>query len=394
MGKLIMMFKYIMAQFINIFIQPDKNYWVFSSSFNSRFNYNSKYLFEYVLKEHPEIKCRFVLNDKQRREDLKKKYGDVFIDTGTIRGIIEALKAGIWFTSAGLPVYLFTMGRKRKIINLWHGVPLKRIGLKEKGLNKFKEIYFKQIFSKNYSVICTTSSKLTGVMSESFGVDQSKVKVLGQPRNDLLNRQIEKTQWLYEKYGELPDYEKAILYAPTFREFGETSLFPFEDFKAKDLNKFLEEEKAIIFIRFHQSEGNMKFREEYGINRILFINEDIVEDIMEVLNIFDLLITDYSSIFIDYLLLQRPEIFIPYDLETYSQKRGFNFNYNTHTPGPKVYFFKDFKDQLKYSLHDVSYYRKERIQLNDFFNEVKVNSCKNITDYIREVTLTGGRHVK
>ena len=384
MRKLSYLFKCIIIQFMNLFIKTDKNFWLFSSSFNTQFNYNSRYLFEYMLKNNSNIKCRFVINDRVKRDELTSIYGDFFIETNSLSGMLEALKAGIWFTSAGLPVYILSSKKNRDVVNLWHGVPLKKIGLLENNFNKLKRTYFRRVFSNNYSIIITTSEKLVDLMARSFGVPAEKIKVLGQPRNDLLTQTINEA-WVKNNIPNIQESNKLLLYAPTYREFKKTKLFPFRDFNIKSLNEFLEEEKIIIFIRLHQSEVDVSlFEELQKSNRIKFINEDIVEDIMGILNLFDLLITDYSSIYIDHLIIEKPQLFIPYDLEEYIEKRGLNFDYNKYTPGPKVREFEDFKGEIKYLLNDAEYYKNERISLNNYFNKVRSNSCEKIVKYVKE----------
>ena len=108
-------------------IRPDSHIWLFSSTDNSHYNYNSRYLFEYVKENLPEITPLFVINDPELRNSLSSKYGkQYFIETESIQGIRQALSAGVWFTSAGLPAYGTGLHKKRLIINLWHGVPLKK----------------------------------------------------------------------------------------------------------------------------------------------------------------------------------------------------------------------------------------------------------------------------
>ena len=111
-------------------INPDKNIWIFSSTDNERYNYNSKYLFEYVLKNENDITPYFVINDDKLRERLQLEYGkDFFIETSSKEGIKKVLSGGVWFTSAGLPLYGTNLNKKRIIVNLWHGIPLKKIAL-------------------------------------------------------------------------------------------------------------------------------------------------------------------------------------------------------------------------------------------------------------------------
>lgn len=355
--------------------------WIFSSSSNEKYNYNSKYLFEYILKYKPHINPRYVINDKDLRIKMQKKYGEeYFIETNSIEGIRKVLQSGVWFTSASLPVYGFNLNKNRLIVNLWHGIPLKKIALMEENVSFVMKMYFKYIFSENYTYILTTSNKLISIMAESFRVQEDIIKVWGQPRNDFLFIKKDKKRVLNILYDDLPSYENIILYAPTYRDEYDTKLFPFRDFTTNELNQFLEKNKIIIFIRTHQDEAGAV--DKFLSNRVRLINEDKIEDIAEILNIFDMLITDYSSIYIDYLLTEKPIIFLPYDKEQYLKNRGFNFNYENVTPGPKPKTFIDFKKEMTRLLNDEYYYKRDRTIINDFFNEVKEPSSKNITEKI------------
>lgn len=361
----------------------DYSTWIFSSSFNIKYNYNSKYLFEYVLKNEPNVNPLYIINDNEKRHKLQKKYGDkYFIETKSLPGIKKVLNAGVWFTSASLPVYGLGLNKDRIIVNLWHGVPLKKIGLMENNLSKLTRIYFKYIFSNNYTYILITSKKLLGIMGKSFGVAEDKIKIWGQPRNDTVFRANDGRKILTSLYEVLPNYKKIILYAPTFRSTKGTKFFPFADFKSDELDNFLEENELIIFIRCHQSEIN-SIENDLG-DRIKLINEDKVEEIMDIINIFDLLITDYASIYIDYLLTEKPMVFLPYDKEDYLKDRGLNFEYDSVTPGPKPETFENLKDEVNKLLKDSSYYYAERHKINMFFNEVNSECSPNICSFIKK----------
>ncbi|HCF38358.1 MAG TPA: hypothetical protein DER56_04685, partial [Thermosipho africanus] len=74
------------------------------------------------------------------------------------------------------------------------------------------------------------------------------------------------------------------------------------------------------------------------VNHAAFINLPSEADVYTFLNLLDILMTDYSSIYFDFLLWNRPIIFFPYDLEYYrDEDRGLIFDYEDFTPGPKVY---------------------------------------------------------
>lgn len=83
--------------------KTDPHIWIFSSTDNRHYNYNSRYLFEYVKDNLPEITPRFVINDPNLRAELSAEYGSqYFIETESASGIRYVLNAGVWFTSAGL----------------------------------------------------------------------------------------------------------------------------------------------------------------------------------------------------------------------------------------------------------------------------------------------------
>ena len=364
-------------------IRPDSHIWLFSSTDNSHYNYNSRYLFEYVKENLPEITPLFVINDPELRNSLSSKYGkQYFIETEIIQGIRQALSAGVWFTSAGLPAYGTGLHKKRLIINLWHGVPLKKIALLDPNLKKAARIYFKKIFSENYTCILTTSHELIPLMARSFAVSEDKIKVWGQPRNDGLFQKNDCRKILGQLFPDLPEYTKTVLYAPTFRDYGQVQLFPFKDFDQEQLEAFLEEKNMLLFIRTHVAEQGSAA--PYLGKRIRFLGNEQAEDVTGILNIFDCLITDYSSIYIDYLLTDKPMIFLPYDRQQYLDGRGMNFDYDDVTPGPKPETFNDFLDALS---PKEDFWKSERTRVNRLFNEIQhpcaADICNKVLKMIR-----------
>lgn len=364
-------------------IRPDSHIWLFSSTDNSHYNYNSRYLFEYVKENLPEITPLFVINDPELRNSLSSKYGkQYFIETENIQGIRQALSAGVWFTSAGLPAYGTGLHKKRLIINLWHGVPLKKIALLDPNLKKAARIYFKKIFSENYTCILTTSHELIPLMARSFAVSEDKIKVWGQPRNDGLFQKNDCREILGQLFPDLPEYTKTVLYAPTFHDYGQVQLFPFKDFDQKQLEAFLDEKNMLLFIRTHVAEQGSAA--PYLGKRIRFLGNEQAEDVTGILNIFDCLITDYSSIYIDYLLTDKPMIFLPYDRQQYLDGRGMNFDYDDVTPGPKPETFNDFLDALS---PKEDFWKSERTRVNRLFNEIQhpcaADICNKVLKMIR-----------
>lgn len=378
----------LMTQILKLFFKkkPDPYIWVFSSTDNRHYNYNSRYLFEYVKDHVPEVTPYFVINDDKLRKKLSEQYGEkYFIETESVEGIRRVLKAGVWFTSAGLPVYGTDLKKDRMIVNLWHGVPLKKIALLDPNLKKTARVYFEKIFTENYSYILTTSRSLVPLMAKSFHVPEDIVKVWGQPRNDGIFQKIDRHAWLESVLGKLPEYKKIVLYAPTFRDYGKVQLFPFDDYDAEQLNKFLEKEKMLLFLRTHINEkGSANC---FLSDRIRYLGDHEVEDITGVLGIFDCLITDYSSIYVDYLLTDGQLIFLPYDKEMYLDERGMNFVYDDVTPGPKPETQVDFLKCLKQCADEEDTWKAERDRVNGILNEIKepcaARICEEILKEIR-----------
>ncbi|MFR3184798.1 MAG: CDP-glycerol glycerophosphotransferase family protein [Ruminococcus sp.] len=370
--------------------EPSPECWVFSSVHNRTFNYNSSYLFLYVKEHCPEIHPYYVMNDDKKREELGEKYGkEYFLDGKTMVGIRTILSCKVWFTSTAPPLYGVGFRKKYVILNLWHGIPLKKIGMEQKNLSWFTRKYYKYFFADNYEGVVTTSSHLVHIMSRSFLVEPERIKVWGQPRNDVLFSSNSEGKGLEEVFsGELPPYEKVVLYAPTFRDHEPTQLFPFQDMDRERLCQWLEEKKIFLCIRLHlyDQTGYQWIQElDRTGSRIRFLNEDRTVDIMEALKEFDLLITDYSSIYMDYLLTGKPVLFLPYDQEAYLKERGMNFPYDQVTPGPKPKTFQEFLNSMEDLLYNHDGYVRQRESVNNFLNEIQRPCCADICKYTREL---------
>ena len=367
---------------------PDPRIWIFSSTDNRHFNYNSRYLFLYVKDHCPDIRPRFVINDDAMRAKLNIFYGRdasdeaYFIETKSAAGIRQVLSAGVWFTSAGLPVYGTGLSKGRRIVNLWHGVPLKTIALADRSEHPLQRLYFQKIFSENYTDVAATSPAVSRVMQRSLGVTEEKMRIWGQPRCDVLRAPFDRAVFLRRMYPDLGfQPAKVILYAPTFRSDGPVRLFPFDDFDSAALETFLEREGILLCVRMHPAEETAEPLPP--TSHLRYLNEEKLEDICEGLAAFDLLITDYSSIYIDYLLLDRPMIFLPYDLESYRASHGFSFPYEKVTPGEKPATMAAFFEALTRRQSEDPYAARRR-KIRRFFHASELPACEMIVQAVRE----------
>ena len=315
----------ILSYILYEFSSRNKNVIIFSGYNGVKYNFNSKYLFEYFLSV-PNYKSYFIINNDSLRNHLNNTIGNYFITTKNINDLKLIFKASTWITSGGLPIRIPYVNRNRVVVNLWHGFPFKGIGVDNGENSIIQNLLIRFIYSK-YDLISSTSELCQQIMARSFAVKQSKVKILGQVWNDQLWKENNKMTILQSIYGSrLPDVDKLFLYAPTWRNNRKTELFPFPDFSLARLEDFLEKHKMIICLRTHQLDVN-NTTIYASCKRILLLNDDKVADIMTILNIFDGLISDYSSIIFDYLLLDRPIILLPYDKSEYISERHINFDF-------------------------------------------------------------------
>ena len=320
-----------------------KNIIVFSGYDNVKYNFNSKYLFEYFLLEAPQYKVYFIINNDALRAELNTRVGPFFITTKNFSHLRIIFKAFTWITSGGLPIRIPYANRHRVVVNLWHGLPFKGIGLMNGENNFVQNILIRFIYSR-YDFISATSELFQQIMSRSFAVSIERVKILGQAWNDQLWNRQDKVEFLQRTYDlpfDVSSEDRLVLYAPTWRASTSTRFFPFPDFSLESFQHFLEENRIVLCLRTHQLDSNHveKYR---SCPRILLLNEDKIADIMSVLNNFDALISDYSGIIFDFLLLDRPIILLPYDKEEYVLTRRVNMDFSVLESVPSPQTMADF----------------------------------------------------
>ncbi len=373
--RFLLILKGLLPSFLTLFSSRDYKHIVFCSSYTTKFQFNSRYLFLYFLKNYKDWKVEFVINDEELRKSLVHEYGPHFIETNSLKGKFHALKAGVWVPSTlETPVSGLFLSFRRLVYHVGHGVPFKHFGNNENQMSLVKKIYI-QLIKTNFSYLLSNNEAFIPVMAGYIDVPESKIVVNGLPRNDLMH--IEKSLDLIKKVDpELPECRKSVLYAPTWRAYAELKFFPFDDLDPQTLEAFLEENKIVIFLRPHPSYAGLLPPEIQKIKRIRMLDASKVPEIMEVLTVFDLLVTDYSSMFIDWLITEKPMAFLPYDLEEYAEKIGFSVPFEEYTPGPKILTQSEFISEIGRLLSDSSYYVEERVKMNRWFNPVSRDNCR------------------
>jgi CDP-glycerol glycerophosphotransferase (TagB/SpsB family) len=334
------------------FMPRNKKNWVFGSGVGMNFSDNAKYLFLYC-SSLSEINSYWITRNKALVKSLRNE---------GLRAYYKYSLKGLWL-SISSKVYVYD-SRTGSInhwtsagalkVNLWHGSPLKTIDrditVKH---NAFyignhtwgPKRYLVRMMMPEWFVIAdlmiATSDKVKGYFNSAFGSKQ--IEVTGYPRNDIITNPN-----LYAKYLGFEQQiinsittDKTILYAPTFRD---TNRFERKTpIEWSRLNDLLKKNNATFLIKLHRHDYSMVMKEEYSHIRLLDNESDMYPLFAKV----DLLITDYSSIFFDFLLTDKPVLFYPYDKEIYlTQDRSMYDEYDTVTPGHKAYNFEEFYTKL------------------------------------------------
>lgn len=274
-----------------------------------------------------------------------------------------------------LPMAYMNFNSEDVVIQLWHGAgAFKRFGLSSTANQDLIEL--EQLISEKLDHIIVSSKNIAPFYEEAFGVDSEKILALGIPSTDYYFKKhdLNELRMKFEDKYPKAKNKKIVLYAPTFRENEKMDENLIENFDIELFNNELGSE-YILCIRLHP-----QINKKASLNQENVINLTDYPDEKELLLLADILITDYSSIMIEYTLLNKPLIFYPYDYEYYlDSERGFYFNYKNTVPGPIARTNKELINIIKENNYDFK-------KINDFktyqFDHTDGNSSKRVVDLL------------
>lgn len=375
MKKIIENFKYwgqlflIPIYMLSFLIPRDKKIWVLGSTFGRRFADNPRYFYLYLHQfQRDKVKAIWISKNKDI-VNLLNINGYTAYYFKSLNGIWYSLRAKVYlYDNYSKDINFWLSGGAIKI-NLWHGIPLKKIQMdnifdkvRHPDNKWIKMKYFLRRMSdeKPSHFVLTTSESLIKIFKSAFNTKH--VLVSGYPRNDTLCSKLIVNVLLPEEKKSLELINKSkcktvLLYMPTFRDSEE--LF-FEKVNENDLKDYLKSKDMLLCVKLHPKSKLNKDFNKLGGENIQIIDPNVDPYIL--LQLADALITDYSSIYFDYLLLDRPIIFFNYDMQEYlSNTRELYFSYEKFTPGHKATNWHELKKILN-NLEDLknSQIEKER----------------------------------
>lgn len=226
--------------------------------------------------------------------------------------------------------------------------------------------------------------------SLALGVPVEKFRVTGLPRTDVLwqsrTKQLQKDTFMVDGL----EVEKVILYAPTWRSGRyATDLLPFSESSISDLVEFLDAKKAVIVLRCHKND--LVFPEVRDkIELLVSLSDRIIDgthsrfgDVNHFLPEVDVLVSDYSGIIHDFLLLDRPIVLVTYDRASFEQSNGFFYDYDEMAPGDVAVTGEQFLTALHLAFDSPNHHKGKRQSLCDLvFSYQDDHACERVAHLI------------
>lgn len=255
----------------------------------------------------------------------------------------------------------------------------------------FKSDYYSNSYSydylpSNWELICSGSMLDSIIKSAAFHLPYRAFMPLGMARNDVLhhsNKEEQIKQWIIGKTGR--DYEKIIIYAPTFRDYDDDSISKKRNIWGYDnneeINAVLKRNNAIVIAKLHSWQNRNAF--SFISENILVYEPNYNFTIYDIMPIADILITDYSSIGLDFLLTNKPIIYNLYDFEKYLEIRGMCIEPNKEIfAGDIVYDESDLAKSIDQCLNSQFSYQNYEHVKELMLSHQDFNSCQRIYSFL------------
>jgi len=361
-------FDYLLSPILRVlsFLVPRKRrLWVFAGWHKNTereiFADNCKYLFLHVANERKDIRAVWLARDAKLRDILRSR-GYESHCISSFYGAYCALRAGYTFIDALMHQALWRYSGGSRVVQLWHGDGIKKLDLAHGWFRLPLGAY-----SRAYRYISSSRFFAHHFIGPSFGIKEDSILITGLPRYDAFFNEIAGADIdIHEELRLKLDFartqgSRAILYAPTFRR---TATVPLAELRLKELDESLRARNDMLFVSLHPKFATQMWKPQEMYTNITFINPDF--DRYPLLPRFDLLITDYSSICVEFLLLDKPTIFYIHDLDAYKKETGTVDKIWSVFPGSRVSTFEALLDALNQEEFDASLRTAAREKLFEF----------------------------
>lgn len=239
---------------------------------------------------------------------------------------------------------------QRVVVNLWHGIALKRLLQTANSATRqhTDRVPYRTQERRGYAGLIASSDIDSYAMAAMFyPLNYQQIWLTGLPRNDFLTMPEEQLP-LYirdslDKIRAIKQGKKLIIYAPTYRQIAVSESAYYYQFSAEEIEQlkdFLRSNNAVLGYRPHYFKNSTEFfnLDQYIDHELIFdLSQSAVPEFSALARECDLLLTDYSSVYIEALYLNKPVICFGYDIEHYrSQQDGLLYDIELAFPGPVV----------------------------------------------------------
>jgi len=385
----------LLARFLNKFISVKPKHWVFGADFGNSYREGSKYLVEYMLDKHPDYTCTFVTKNKSVLSELRLR-GIPCKHIYSLSAIVTVGQAEAVFATHFMEDVLYAYPkRERQYFHLVHGQPYKLAFLSlpkaydnivfersnspiKKLRQRFRNWMYYDWELTNSSFVSATSDFLATYMDKDFA-HLTPVKVLGMPRNDALfqHERMNSEKWIDGIEG-----KTVFVYMPTHRAYGRGKASPTPFVNRPEVQKWMRENQVVLLMKNHPNMIS-QIKEEINTDVIIDITRKGIDPQVCIYH-SDALITDYSSVWMDYLLLRRPIIFYTYDSW---EKNDAGVHYDIHevSPGHFCKTEDELFDLMKKVVMNSASMIPSEAALKRYHKYVDGNSCDRYYDEITKM---------
>ncbi len=370
---------------ISFLIPKKKGLFAVVGRTGNNFADNTKYFYLFLQNNHPKNKSFFISDTKSFNDDVPG-----LIKHPSFKSMITLMRAEyvILDYSAWYLNFKYHLSIKAKKIQLWHGIGSKRIEMSTDIFTKSKLGGLRKIYGAlrgqiiKFNLLSSTSEYYSKNLYKG-SLWFKEIKEFGQPRNDVLFRTPKEADLIGAdsaviaklKQKQKNDNTIIVLFTPTYRATLSNDIIDYIR-----LNTFAQKHNISIVIKHHVLAN---FKAIPNMSNIFVYDKR--KDIYPIMSISDAMITDYSSIYLDYLLLNKPVIFyIPDFVEYKKADTSLRDDYIDITPGTKCESQEELHKTLIEELVDKrDNYKKEREDVLEFsYKYVDGNSSKRIYEYL------------